>query len=254
LLLLLLLSSSSLVSWLLLVDCWIFDHDIVWHKMRHLRRTMNARRTLRLAMLLLAVLVVLYLVYWLAALLFFKPPVSLSLDLANIKAVTMSTAYNWANTPTNKAGWTPMAEDALCFAVPGKAFIGKRCAPSFIIAGAMKCGTTSLYAYLTRHPQIEPVTSAAVDYPRQKVREGSRRALVKKQVLAAKEVRFWMDPNYNKLTKELGGIDEALQWYFNLFDPIQVPSEFGVDRVPKMRKIAGEATPMYIVCSVHFIP
>ena len=31
---------------------------------------------------------------------------------------------------------------------------GARCRPSFLIIGAMKAGTTSLFAYLTRHPQV----------------------------------------------------------------------------------------------------
>ena len=35
------------------------------------------------------------------------------------------------------------------------------CAPQFIIAGAMKCGTTSMFSYLLKHPKVDLAPSAA---------------------------------------------------------------------------------------------
>lgn len=41
---------------------------------------------------------------------------------------------------------------------------GKRLRPSFIIVGAQKAGTTSLYKYLTQHPEIEATLEKEVHY------------------------------------------------------------------------------------------
>lgn len=45
-----------------------------------------------------------------------------------------------------------------------KATAPKRCLPNFIIIGSQKSGTTSLYAYLRRHPQIVPAFKKEVHY------------------------------------------------------------------------------------------
>ena len=40
----------------------------------------------------------------------------------------------------------------------------ERCLPNFVILGAQKAGTTSLYAYLSQHPQIVPAALKEVHY------------------------------------------------------------------------------------------
>jgi len=41
---------------------------------------------------------------------------------------------------------------------------GQRCLPDFLVIGGQKCGTTSLYDYLTQHPQILPAAKKGVHY------------------------------------------------------------------------------------------
>ncbi len=61
--------------------------------------------------------------------------------------------------------------------------------PNFIIIGAQKCGTTSLYNYLTRHPQILPATR--------------------------KEVHFF-DLRFDK---------KRINWYYNQFPQTETPNQ-----------------------------
>lgn len=44
--------------------------------------------------------------------------------------------------------------------------------PDFIIIGAQKCGTTSLYAYLCQHPQVKPAAKKEVRYFDRKFEHG----------------------------------------------------------------------------------
>ncbi|GGA21388.1 sulfotransferase domain-containing protein [Okeania sp. KiyG1] len=60
--------------------------------------------------------------------------------------------------------------------------------PNFIIIGAQKCGTTSLYRYLTKHPQILPATK--------------------------KEVHFF-DLNF----------DKGMNWYYSHFPQKEIPNQ-----------------------------
>jgi len=68
--------------------------------------------------------------------------------------------------------------------VPTKASAAgvKSCAPSFIIAGAMKCGTTSMYQYLTQHPAVLHLTG---DY----LLPWDARKKVEKMILEESEAR-----------------------------------------------------------------
>src|SRR3990167_92514 len=104
------------------------------------------------------------------------------------------------------------------------------CAPQFIIAGAMKCGTTSLWSYLLQHPNVLPLVKHVIDP------KGLR------DVLAEKEVRFFNDPGYSQLTKAYGK-GKATGYYLDLFDPSIKPT-FDMQEIEK--NITGEATPMYI--------
>ena len=102
------------------------------------------------------------------------------------------------------------------------------CAPQFIVAGAMKCGTTSLWSYLLNHPQVLPLVNFRLDP------KGAR------TVLAEKEVRFFNDPGYKQLVAEYG-TKKAFEGFLNLFDFI---SPFPGEK--NYNKITGEASPMYI--------
>ncbi|MDJ0555855.1 MAG: sulfotransferase domain-containing protein [Microcoleaceae cyanobacterium MO_207.B10] len=79
--------------------------------------------------------------------------------------------------------------------------------PSFIIIGAQKCGTTSLYNYMIEHPQILPASM--------------------------KELHFfnWRSKLGNRQTAE--GVD----WYLSQFPKIDSEKDF----------ITGEATPDYLL-------
>jgi len=50
--------------------------------------------------------------------------------------------------------WTPPKDVPTLASAAGV----KSCGPSFIIAGGMKCGTTSMYQYLTQHPAVLHIT------------------------------------------------------------------------------------------------
>lgn len=113
---------------------------------------------------------------------------------------------------------------------------GRRyCAPQFIIAGAMKSGTTSLWTYLLNHPDVLPLVSVQIDPKKLRT------------VLAEKEVRFFNDPAYPQLVREYGK-QEAVDYYLDLF--AQIPPERREKEDPFIRanhgKITGEASPMYI--------
>ena len=113
------------------------------------------------------------------------------------------------------------------------------CAPQYIIAGAMKCGTTSMFSYLQKHPEVLPLRKFLLDPT-----ETSK----KWTVVAEKEVRFFNDPYWKAMVKEYGE-DTAVSYYFDLFEEIPPPSipNHPDPEVEKYRGyITGEATPMYI--------
>lgn len=103
-----------------------------------------------------------------------------------------------------------------CWVVEGR----DSCAPHYVVAGAMKSGTTSLFAYLVGHPFVEGLRRNA--------------KLAGKSILANKEVRFFNDPTYSNLQKNYG--PKALEMYLDVFPPIS----------PDSGLITGEASPMYI--------
>ena len=110
------------------------------------------------------------------------------------------------------------------------------CAPRYIIAGAMKCGTTSLFQYLTQHPDILSLKSFVLD-PSDPA-----------PVTAEKEVRYFIDPMWSTLKFKYGQ-DKSVSLYLNLFEEIPSPNivPHPDPDVEKNRgKITGEATPMYI--------
>merc|ERR1712130_46783 len=107
------------------------------------------------------------------------------------------------------------------------------CAPQFIVAGAMKSGTTSLWAYLLNHPLVLPLQKTVIDPQK------------KRTVLAEKEVRFFNDPAYSQLIKEYGK-KQAINFYLDLFYPIPPAPSQGGKQASNYGKITGEASPMYI--------
>ena len=104
------------------------------------------------------------------------------------------------------------------------------CAPQFIIAGSMKCGTTSLHTYLLNHPQVLPLRDRA--------------RINGKEVLAMKEIRFFNEPVFSKLVLR-NSLESALTDYYDLFRPVTAPNDRAEDSLPL---ISGDATPMYVVC------
>jgi hypothetical protein len=82
-----------------------------------------------------------------------------------------------------------------------------RLLPDFLIIGAPKCGTTSLYHYLARHPGVAPAFQ--------------------------KEVRY-----FNK------AFDRGTRWYRAHFPT--VPYRLAVQAFTRQRLIAGESTPLYL--------
>ena len=82
----------------------------------------------------------------------------------------------------------------------------KRLLPNFIIIGAQKCGTTSLFNYLSEHPDIYP------SYP--------------------KEVHFF-STRFNR----------GIKWYRSHF-PLAIQKEI-VERINNHRFLTGEASPSY---------
>jgi len=108
--------------------------------------------------------------------------------------------------------------------------------PSFIIAGAEKCGTTSLYKYLQQHPQFLGVLSKHCDS-----RNHSRPA-----VLGDKEIRFFD----HKLREK--DPHEALQVYAEYFPrlPVRYHAQY----------VTADASPSYLYSTrtaltiLHILP
>ena len=133
-----------------------------------------------------------------------------------------------SNTTNSEFGGRHISEN--CFIPNGRT----HCGPQYIISGAMKCGTTSMYAYLTSHPKVLPLNPTS--------------KLNGKPVLANKEVRFWLDPTYTSMVKSKSE-QGALFEYLDLFYPIGTKDPyFDVDSMKYIDYITGEASPMYIVC------
>ena len=104
------------------------------------------------------------------------------------------------------------------------------CAPQFIIAGSMKCGTTSMHKYLQNHPQILSLKYDAL--------------LNGKGILANKEIRFFNDPLFTTMISRIG-LEASLNQYYDLFRFMN-PN----DTLPM---ISGDATPMYVVCVFNYL-
>uniref|UniRef100_A0A7S4ILP2 Sulfotransferase domain-containing protein n=1 Tax=Vannella robusta TaxID=1487602 RepID=A0A7S4ILP2_9EUKA len=100
------------------------------------------------------------------------------------------------------------------------------CAPQFIIAGSMKCGTTSLHTYLLDHPQVLPI-------------KGNGK-LNGREILAQKEIRYFIDPLFSTLHKRVGP-EGAKNQYFDLFENMPAP---GNNKEKQL--FSGDATPMYV--------
>jgi hypothetical protein len=83
-----------------------------------------------------------------------------------------------------------------------------RTLPNFVIVGAQRCGTTSLYNYLVEHPDVSPAFM--------------------------KETHFF-DLHFHK----------GLSWYRAHFPVVWNASRTAV-RAPRSRRVAGEATPYYL--------
>lgn len=108
------------------------------------------------------------------------------------------------------------------------------CAPHFIIAGGMKCGTTSMFTYLLGHPDVLPLRSYEMDSP------------YARPIVAEKEVRFFIDPNWSLLV-EKHGQEAAVNIYLDLFEEIPPTSkETDPEIKENFGKITGEGSPMYI--------
>lgn len=90
--------------------------------------------------------------------------------------------------------------------------IDNKCAPTFFIIGAFKTGTTSMYTYLSNHPQVDVLRSS----------------------LAVRDVQIKETGHFlwNKSTTP-----ESLRGYMNKYFPVITPSD---------RTITGEASPAYI--------
>ena len=82
--------------------------------------------------------------------------------------------------------------------------------PNVIIAGAPKCGTTSLFEYLAAHPAVCPAT--------------------------VKETRYLIDKDYPLYHQERSFLRRGLVGY----------SEFFQKHIPGLHKIFIEATPDYM--------
>ena len=109
-----------------------------------------------------------------------------------------------------------------CYIIDGRT----TCAPQFIIAGAMKCGTTSMYSYLSQHPQVLPLKANST--------------LNGRKILADKEIRFWDDIKFSNLLTALGP-SKLMNQYLDVFPDISP------DVQVKNGFITGEASPTYIV-------
>lgn len=110
----------------------------------------------------------------------------------------------------------------------------QNCAPSFIIAGTMKGGTTSLYQYLLHHPLILPLNQSQVILPR--AEDGTKMQIT---AMGNKETRFFHKTIYNPLLQHYTK-SQAIQAYLDLF-----PS---ISRKQALEGyITGEASPTYMV-------
>lgn len=90
----------------------------------------------------------------------------------------------------------------------GRATASRRVLPDFIIIGAQRCGTTSLFQYLCQHPEVRPSTP--------------------------KEVHYFSN-NYLK----------GNTWYRSHF-PLQ-SQKTAVESKPDEKFVSGEATPYYLL-------
>lgn len=132
--------------------------------------------------------------------------------------------------PVDGLGGTWLGEK--CWVPKGREF----CAPQFVIPGSMKCGTTSMFAYLMKHPDVLELRSSVIDEAQQR------------SVMANKEIRFFNDPTWRKLTKA-HGTEAAVGKYFDLFEEIPGPNmpRHPDPEVERNRgKITGESSPMYV--------
>src|SRR5918999_4186439 len=89
---------------------------------------------------------------------------------------------------------------------------GQRVLPDFLLIGTKRGGTTSLFRYLTQHPEVAPI------FP---------------SVQGIKDVRFF-DSNFGKGTV----------WYRSHF-PMRLHRLY-VERLERGRLVAGESTPYYL--------
>ena len=115
------------------------------------------------------------------------------------------------------------------------------CAPHFIIAGAMKSGTTSLYSYLQMHPLVLPLATSSVVLP-----SGSDGEQLKITALGEKEIRYFNKQVYGPLRKKHTR-QETFEAYLRFFPEISAD-----ESSPYRAKdgfITGEASPSYLVSS-----
>lgn len=89
--------------------------------------------------------------------------------------------------------------------------------PDFIIIGAQRCGTTSLYNYMIQHPQIDPVIKKIVNIDQEEYRE----------------INFF-DRHFAK----------GVNWYRAHFPCIKY--KYCIRQKQKQKIITGEGTPDYI--------
>jgi len=148
-------------------------------------------------------------------------------DRLNAKERSQLPEYNWNL-------WRNVTQDRLrqayggfqvsphCYVPKGR----KTCAPHFLIAGSMKCGTTSLYSYLLQHPQVMPLRPDA--------------KLSGKPILADKEVRFFNDPLWSRVISQVG-LHQSINNYYDIFPEISPHLAEG-----ELPLISGDATPMYV--------
>lgn len=134
------------------------------------------------------------------------------------KAAPNTTSANVRERLANVGSYAP--NNSLCFLYKGHT---DRCAPLWVIIGALKCGTTSVYSYLGKHPSVsllgpmkedeaEPDTPWAAD-------------LAEKRPLRFKEIGFFMDNG----AKDLGA-------YLRYFPHI----------APDEHKTTGEGSVQYV--------
>lgn len=102
--------------------------------------------------------------------------------------------------------------------------------PSFIAIGGQKCGTTSMYSYLIRHPNVLGILSPACSNNIiSKLGNNNPKTKTVQRVLGDKEIRFFDND---------GASRKNLTDYVNYFP--YVPESIAMNR------ITGESTPNYI--------